>query len=270
VTGRLVPALAVFALVASANDVDYRKSPGYQAYTNANALFAAGRLPETRAAVERALLLDPDLLPALTLKARTAMAVKDHEGSRKALLRAVEVAPASWYANFLLGFQYYLQSELHSALAPLEKARRLNPKESQPVLYLGLTHESLGDTDQAIEFYRQAIAIEDASRKLQAETLLTLARLLLLLNRLDECASLLERAVKVEPGLRDVHYERARLLIKKGDAAGAAAAGEKALSLPPAGIPDHQIRYVLVRAYGLAGDDERAAQHAAALRNQDP
>jgi hypothetical protein len=60
--------------------------------------------------------------------------------------------------------------------------------------------------------------MEEKAGKLQAETLLTLARVLLLVNGLDECTALLDRAVKVEPDLRDVHYERARLLMKKGDA----------------------------------------------------
>jgi tetratricopeptide (TPR) repeat protein len=114
--------------------------------------------------------------------------------------------------------------------------------------------------------------MEEASRTLHAETLLTLARLLLLLDRLEECGKLLERAARMEPDLRDVHYERSRLLMKLGKPAEAARAAEKALSLPPAGIAgiaDRQIRYVLVRACALAGDEKRAAEHAAALRQED-
>jgi tetratricopeptide (TPR) repeat protein len=270
VIGRVAWVLLMCGVLVNASEPDYRKSPGYKWYANANALFGAGKVKESEAAADEALRLDPKLLPALTLKARLAMAVRDHAASRKALLQAVEVAPSSWYAHFLLGFQYYLQSELQPALPALEEARRLNPKESQPVLYLGLVNESLGNTEKAIAYYRQAIAMEEKAGKLQAETLLTLARVLLLVNGLDECAALLDRAAKVEPDLRDVHYERARLLLKKGDAAGAAAAGEKALSLPAAGVGEGQIRYVLVRAYGLSGDEKRAAEHAAVLRSSDP
>jgi tetratricopeptide (TPR) repeat protein len=263
-------ALLLCAAVAYGADVDYRRSPGYEAYERANAHFSARKLPESLASVDQALSLDPKLLPALTLKARLAMAARDHTASRTALIKAVEVAPTSWYAHFLLGFQYYLENDLKAALTALEKARQLNPKESQPALYLGLTNESFGNIEAAIDYYSQAVAIEEASRSLQAETLLTFARLLLLLDRLDECAKLLDRAVRIEPNLRDVHYERSRLFMKKGDAASAATAGEKALSLPAAGIPDRQVRYVLVRAYGLLGNEKRAAEHAAALRTQDP
>jgi tetratricopeptide (TPR) repeat protein len=151
-------------------------------------------------------------------------------------------------------------------LLSLSAARRLNPKDSKAPLYLGLTRESLGDTDRAVALYREAIRVEEAAGKLQADTLLTCARLLLLLDRLEECGELIDRAAKLEPAHRDVHYERARLLLRAGDAAAAARAGEAALRLAATGITDGQIRYLLVRAYGLTGDEKRAATHAAALR----
>jgi hypothetical protein len=55
-------------------------------------------------------------------------------------------------------------------------------------------------------------------------------------------------------------------LLKKGDARGAAAAGEEALRMPPEDVTDLQVRYLLVRAYERAGEDRLAAQQAAAIR----
>jgi tetratricopeptide (TPR) repeat protein len=218
--------------------------------------------------VEEALRLNPRLAPALTLNAKLAMAVRNYSVARHALLLAVEAAPESWYARFLLGFTYYLQNELHPALPELERAARLNPKESKPLLYLGLTHESLGNSAKAVEYYRSAIRAEEASGTLEAETLLTAARLLLLMDQLEECGKLVGRAVKLAPAYRDGHYERARLLLKQGRFAEAAQAGEKALALAAAGASDGQVRYLLVRAYGMMGDERRAAGHAAALRRE--
>ena len=55
--------------------------------------------------------------------------------------------------------------------------------------------------------------------------------MLLLLNRLDECENCLRQALRVAPDLRDAHFELARLLLKRGDAAQAAAEVETALRL---------------------------------------
>ena len=49
----------------------------------------------------------------------------------------------------------------------------------------------------------------------------------------------------------------------------AAREGEIALRLPLTGITNWQIRYLLVRAYGLSGDEKRAGEHAAALREEE-
>jgi len=260
----VIPAL-VLCLVAVPQARE-RASLGYQSYERANSLFVAKKFPECMEELEKALLADADLVPALTLKAKLAISLNRFDVARQSLDHAIRVEPSSWYAHFLMGFQYHLQNELQLALPELEAARRLNPKDSKPPLYLGLTHESLGDTDQAVALYGEAIRVEQAAGKPQADTLLTCARLLLLLGRLEECAKLIDRAAKLEPSHRDVHYERARLLLTTGDAAAAARAGETALSLAVTGIADRQIRYLLVRAYGLTGDEKRAAAHAAALR----
>lgn len=263
-----VSAIAGFETPCPAGEIDYRKSPGFSAYQQANSAFAARDFQRSSDLIDQALDLDRKLLPALTLKAKLAMATGKPGVAREALLEAVRVAPNSEYAHFLLGFQYYIQNEMRAALDELEKARRLNAKDASPLLYLGLTHETLGDAERAVGFYRQAISVEEASGTLQSETLLTLERLLLLTGRLKECGTLLDRAIKLEPNSRDAYYELARLLLKSGDPSSAARAGEKALRLPPGGIPERQIRYLLVRAHGLAGDERRAGEHAKALRDE--
>ncbi len=238
----------------------------YRAYEKANALFVAKNMPECQAALDEALHLDPNLVPALTLQAKLAMAVNRHDLARKSLKQALAVEPKSWYARFLSGFLYHLENDLQLALPELEKARQLNRRDPRPVLYLGLTEESLGNTSAAIGLYQEAIRLEEAAGKPQTDTLLAYSRLLLLLGRLAECGKLIDRALKLEPDSRDAHYERARLLLKQGDAAGAAREGEKALRLTGVGITEGQIRYLLVRAYQATGQEKRATEHAAALR----
>ena len=77
------------------------------------------------------------------------------------------------------------------------------------------------------------------------------------------------KAVKLSPDSRDAHFELARLLLKKGDAAQAAVEGETALRLSEGVVTDEAIRYQLVRAYRLSGMPDKAAMHAAIIRAQE-
>jgi hypothetical protein len=115
---------------------------------------------------------------------------------------------------------------------------------------LGLTSESLGQTEEALSFYREAVRLEQSTAAgPQAETLLPGASLLLLPGRLDDGERWIRMALRDSPKLRDAHFEYARLLLKKGDAAHSAEEGETALGLSEGGITDTQIRYLLIRAW---------------------
>ncbi len=241
-------------------------SPGYPAYQKANALFVEQKFNESFASVEEALRLDPKLVPALTLKAKLAMAVNRFDVARQSLLQALAVDPKAEYAQFLYGMEAFLTNDTEQALLRFRKARQLNPSDPHAALYLGLTTESLGQTDEALSLYQEAVRLEQAAGKLQAETLLPGARLLLLMGRLDECEHWIRQALKLSPNLRDTHFEFARLLLRKGDAAQAATEGENALRLSGGTITDVQIHYLLIRAWKQNGAPDRAAQHAEAVR----
>ncbi len=244
----------------------YRQSPGYASYEQASKLFGARKFQECMNALDEALRLDPKLVPALTLRAKLAMAIDRYDVARASLARALAADPSSWYARFLYGFQFYQQNEMPAAIAALEEARRLNPRDASSALYLGLAKESLGRTAEALALYREAIRLEESAGQLHMESLLTCARLLLLLGEFDEEERLLERAAKLDPKSRDPHFEAGRLYLKKGDPARAAREGEAALALKAGDITERQVRYLLVQAYQASGRETDAARHAAVLR----
>ena len=241
-------------------------SPGFPAYRRANQLLVAKKLTEAEQAVDEALRLDPKLVPALTLKAKLAMAENRYDVARKSLEQALEIDPASPYAQFLYGFEAYLTNELQLALPRLEKARQLNPSDPRAALYLGLTFESLGRTAEALACYEDAVRLERLRGPVEPESLLTGARLLLLLGRLPDSERWIRQAIEAAPGSRDAHFELARLLMTKGDARHAAGEGETALRLSGGDITDVQIQYLLIRAWQQAGDPHKAEAHAATLR----
>jgi tetratricopeptide (TPR) repeat protein len=73
-------------------------------YQKAAALFQQRQYEQALAALDEALKLDPRLVPALTLKARLAMAVNRFDIAKASLSRAVDVEPGAAYNHFLLGF----------------------------------------------------------------------------------------------------------------------------------------------------------------------
>jgi tetratricopeptide (TPR) repeat protein len=244
-------------------------SPGYAAYEKANSLFVAMKLPEALAATEEALRLDPKLIPALTLKAKLAMGAYRLDVARKCLEQALALDPKAPYAQFLYGLEAYLGNDLVEALPRFRKARQLSPTDPRAALYLGLTVESLGRPEEALSLYEEAVRLDRAAGEPHAENLLPGARLLLLLGRLEECERWTRQAMKLLPNSRDVHFEFARLLLKKGDAAQAAAEGETALGLSEGVVTDAAIHYLLIRAYRQGGMPDRAAVHAEVMRAQE-
>jgi tetratricopeptide (TPR) repeat protein len=241
-------------------------SAGYAAYERANRLFVAGKYQESFDAVDEALRLDPKLVPALTLKSKLAMAANRYDAARESLERAIAADPSSWYAQFLYGFQFYRQNELPAAIQALEKARRLNPRDARTPLYLGLARESLGQTAEALKTYREAIHLGEVSGQLDTDMLLSCSRLLFRLGDFEECRHSIDRALKLAPNSRDPHFESARVLLRTGDAAGAAKEGETALLLHTGDVTDLQVHFLLVQAYQSAGREQDAERHAAAIR----
>jgi tetratricopeptide (TPR) repeat protein len=148
------------------------------------------------------------------LKAKLAMAIKRYDVARESLERALAADPKSAYAQFLYGFQFYEQNQMPAAIAALEKARQLNPRDARAALYLGLARESQGDTQSALALYAEP---SDWSKSpgcsLDAADQLPIAR----------CwASLTGRVADrsclgVEPGSRDAHFQAARLRMKVGE-----------------------------------------------------
>ncbi len=244
-------------------------SPGQAAYERANGLFVARQFPEALAAVEEALTLDAKLVPALTLKAKLAMAANRYDVARQSLEQALAADPKAAYAQFLYGMTAYMNNEMKEALPRFRRARELAPRDARTVLYLALTTESIGQAAEAMTLYREAVRLDRESGKPQADTLLPGARLLLVLGDLEESERWLRQAVRLAPKSRDAHFDLARVLLKKGEAAEAAGEGESALGLSDGVTQDAAIHYLLLRAWRAAGDADRAAVHAGVIRAQE-
>src|SRR5436853_1718438 len=93
--------LAILLFTQSAADI----------YNCATAFVEKRDLTTAQAAVDEALRVDARFVPALTLKAKLAMACDQLETAQQALDAAVVMAPKQPCLRFLLGVVYYLKND---------------------------------------------------------------------------------------------------------------------------------------------------------------
>jgi tetratricopeptide (TPR) repeat protein len=259
----IILVMGLLILPADAKAMAPSSEKAQQAYARANALFVEKKFEESLAALNQALAENPEFVPALTLRAKLAMAMDRLEPAGRDLKRAVELEPGSAYNQFMLGFYYYLENDFKRALEPLERARTLDASSSRTHFYLALTHEGLANADLAIQMYERALSLAGSSGKADTDVLIAYARLLFTLGQYSKSIGLVDQALVLEPDSRDAHYERGRLLFQAGKFDQAVQEGEKALQLISVGTTDRQIHFLLARAYARTGNRERAAAHLA-------
>jgi len=85
-------------------------------YDRANTLVEKRDLPAARAAIDQALRVDPRLVPALTLRAKLAMANDELDEAERSLKKAIDIAPRQSSLRTLLGIVSYLKNDFDSAL----------------------------------------------------------------------------------------------------------------------------------------------------------
>jgi tetratricopeptide (TPR) repeat protein len=232
-----------------------------QHYENAREDFAQRKYSEAVREVDFALHENPNMVPALVLKARLATFAHRTDVAKSCLITAITIDPAYEEAQFYLGALFYAQNNFNLAISPLQKAQTLSPKSPLPVFYLAMTQEALGDESKALELYQQAENLSPDKSNLSAEILVAYGRFLLSLGRLQDSLEKDRRAIEMDPDSRDAHYEIAKGLEHEGDFKNAAAEGERALALPALATSDAQIHYLLASLYRKLNQPALAKTH---------
>ena len=176
-TGESHCAAAVRTACALARPQAVRRQPAYE---RANRLFTAHKYQECMNALDEALRLDPNLVPALTLRAKLAMAINRYDVAKESLERAIAADPASSYARFLYGFQFYQQNEMPAGDRGARKGARVKPARLPRRRSISAWRtKSLGSTAEALGLYRRAIHLEEAAGQAARRDAADRARLLL-------------------------------------------------------------------------------------------
>ena len=120
-------------------------------------LYRRGRYAEAKAALERAIDLDPEGLGSyVNLGLVLASGLGEEEEARRVLEKAVARDPGHAGANHVLGKLYLNQGRLPEAVAALEAARRLSPGSWEYADWLGMAYLRAGRPDDAEAAFRQA------------------------------------------------------------------------------------------------------------------
>ena len=191
-------------------------------YSGFGVLPARDTVPHARAAVEKALALDPASADAHKVRALIAMNHDwDRTGAEAALARALELGPGSAAVHFWNAWRLALLEKRHDqALIELAEAERLDPLDLQVKTQIGYIHHFHHDVDRAIEQF--------------------------------------ERVVALEPSLPFAHYALGDAYTQKGQYDRAVAEFNRAIEL---GCRSVNHVGVLGYVYGRSGDRDRARKH---------
>jgi serine/threonine-protein kinase len=131
-------------------------------YSGVGIVPAREAVPPARAAVERALGLDPQLAEAHRVRGMIAMNHDwDRRGAEDGLRRAVELSPGSAEARLWNAWRLaLLEKQYEEALVELGRAERLGPLDLQVKTQIGYVHYFMHDLDRAVAQFEKALALD--------------------------------------------------------------------------------------------------------------
>ena len=155
-----------------------------------------------KAALDRALALDPDLAEARALKAQTLVNAGEHEEAAAEIAVALRLDPESFEANNCAGLIHYRQGRLADAAACFEKADALIETGFMTTFMLMSCYTALGDGENTRRIAR--IALERGEKALaqdrsNGQAMLAGAQALASLGETDRAKDWMRRALLIDP-----------------------------------------------------------------------
>ncbi len=134
-------------------------------------------------------------LEELFRQAQAASHENNYAGAEKLYRQILSADPGVLAARVNLGLALYWQHKSRDALAELEKALRVSPKEFSALLFCGLTYLDLGEYDRAEKMLRSAARVKDMDPLL----FWGLGSLAMMHGDSNAALAFLERSVALDP-----------------------------------------------------------------------
>jgi serine/threonine-protein kinase len=223
---------------------------------------------EAEAAFRRAIDLDPR--GALPYRWMSVAPYKTKQEVADTLLRALALDPSNWVVLMELGLQHYRDAEYAKALSFWQKARDAAPDNVRVLANLSAAYHMLDRDDEAASTLQRAIEVEPAPRLFT-----NLGTLRFFQGRYAEAVPPLERAVELGPNrylywanLADAYRWAPGTKAKAADAYARAIEIIRADIAKKPGDADLQSRLALFLA--KSGDKDAAVRSLAALDQKAP
>jgi adenylate cyclase len=196
--------------------------------------FAAASNKQAETLLKQALAIDPDFAPAWTVLGKVYQHQSDpfdirphdeaNELARDAIQKALTIDPQygrAYAALAVVEMEY--DFDFTAASQHLQQALKLNSGDALILLRAGQLNTYLGRLHEAIDLYRQSIALDPVSYFGHINLGLTYYAA----HRLDEAADSLQMALSLKPSGIFPQYLLGKVLLAQGDAPAALAAMEQ-------------------------------------------
>jgi tetratricopeptide (TPR) repeat protein len=196
--------------------------------------------------------------------------LKDNIAADKWLSLSLSWNPKDAQGWYYLGRTKYSESQFPAAIEAFEQCLELEPKNVAAEYNVGLSYAGLGQDDQAIQAYQNAIAWQADSETKSAEPYILLASIYLDENQPAKAVPNLRQAVLIAPQAARAHEELGKAYSLLHQLPEAEAQLEDAVHLAPKNAPMHCMLGQVYRQEKKFAPAKAEFQACAALQHTTP
>ncbi len=232
-------------------------------------LYREQQYVESLRKLERSLHLHDGDADVYKLAGLNLVAVGKEDVAAGYFARAIALAPQDFMARYYLGLQQLTGKQYVQAEAELRATVKLNPNYVDAWLLLGVACEQLGREEEAVQTYRQAVALTEQQPTKTETPFLYLARHLIALQQFEESLSPLRRAVAINPNSVEALTLLGRALSRLEQRAEAVRVLQEAARRAPHDKTPHYLLMSLYQKLGKTEEAQREQQLFRALEAQE-
>ena len=172
-------------------------------------------LEDALPALAKAAALKPERDPYVYVLASANVAQGNLSNAASLFARLLQKHPHDAVLKYSMGAVDYLQGKYAEAESSLRQSLRAQPDQVAASYYLGLTYDALGQDDRAVAVFRDLLK----GHPQHAPSYVKLGSILLRQHNYDEAQQDLERAISLDSGSVQAHYQLGLLFRRLGQTA---------------------------------------------------
>jgi tetratricopeptide (TPR) repeat protein len=169
-------------------------------------------LDDALPALAKAAALKPDRDPYVYVLASANVAQGNLSKAASLFTRLLQKHPHDPVLKYAIGAVNYMQGKYAEAESSLKQSLQAQPDQVAASYYLGLTYDALGQDDMAVKVFRDLLR----SHPEHAPSYVKRGSILLRQHHYDEAQQDLDRAILLDPGSVQGHYQLGVLLRRLG------------------------------------------------------